>query len=126
MAHSYTNLLYHVVLATLERRGLISGEFASRLYEYLGGIVRGLGGISLGVNGAEDHVHMLAKLHQDLAVSEFVEKVKSNSSGWAENVLAGGFAWQRGYSAFTVSESQVEKEAQSRAGATQAGAFDTL
>src|SRR5713226_9848549 len=109
VAHSYTNLLYHIVFATLERSRLISGEFPCRLHEYLGGIVRGLGGISLGVNGAEDHIHMLAKLHQDLAVSEFVEKVKSNSSGWAENVLPGGFAWQRGYSAFTVSESQVEK-----------------
>jgi REP element-mobilizing transposase RayT len=90
VAHSYTNLLYHIVFATLERGCLISGEFASRLHQYLGGIVRGLGGISLGVNGAEEHIHMLAKLHQDLAVSEFVEKVKSNSSGWAENVLAGG------------------------------------
>ena len=81
MAHSYTNLLYHIVFATLERRRLISGEFACRLHDYLGGIARGLGGISLGVNGAEDHIHMLAKLHQDLAVSGFVEKVKSNSSG---------------------------------------------
>jgi REP element-mobilizing transposase RayT len=71
VAHSYTNLLYHIVFATLERRRLISGEFASRLHQYLGGMVRGLGGISLGVNGAEDHIHMLAKLHQDLAVSEF-------------------------------------------------------
>jgi hypothetical protein len=41
-------------------------------------------------------------------VSDFVEKLKSNTSKWAKSVRR-GFGWQQGYSAFTVSESQVER-----------------
>ena len=108
MAHSYTNLLYHIVFATKDRRPLIAEAFQPRLYEYLGGTVRGLKGVCLEVGGVQDHVHILAKLHPTMAVSEFLEKFKSNSSKWAKTVSR-DFGWQAGYSAFTVSESQVER-----------------
>src|SRR5262245_22198501 len=108
MAHSYTNLLYHIVYATKERRPLIDLEFQPRLYEYLGGTIRGLKATSLEIGGIEDHVHILAKLPPTIAISEFLEKLKANSSKWAKSVRR-GFGWQDGYSAFTVSESQVER-----------------
>jgi hypothetical protein len=41
-----------------------------RIHEYLGGAIRGEGGIALIVNGTADHVHVLAKLRQDRAVSK--------------------------------------------------------
>jgi len=44
MAHSYSNLLYHIVFGTSERRPLIDEVFQPRLYEYLGGTIRGLKG----------------------------------------------------------------------------------
>src|SRR6266404_4144904 len=44
---SYTNLLYHIVYATKERAPLITKTLRPRLHEYLGGTVRGLGGIAL-------------------------------------------------------------------------------
>ena len=108
MAHSYTNLLYHIVYATKERRPLIDLEFQPRLYEYLGGTIRGLKAISLEIGGIEDHVHILAKVPPTIAISDFLEKLKANSSKWAKSVRR-GFGWQDGYSAFTVSESQVER-----------------
>ena len=62
---SYTNLLYHIVYATKERAPLITKTLRPRLHEYLGGTVRGLGGVALEVNGVVDHVHLLAKLSSE-------------------------------------------------------------
>ena len=112
MPHSYTNLLYHLVFSTKDRCPLIDETLCSRLYEYLGGTIRGLGGIALEIGGIADHVHLLVKLRQDRAVSAVLRDLKANSSGWVnqrELIGARSFAWQTGYGAFTVSESQVEK-----------------
>ena len=106
---SYTNLLYHIVYATKERTPLITKVLRPRLHEYLGGTVRGLGGIALEINGMPEHVHLLVKLKPTISVSEFLSKLKSNSSGWAGRQTAGRFGWQARYGAFTVSESQVER-----------------
>ncbi len=59
MSQSFTNLLYHIVFSTKDRRPLITLGYQSRVYEYIGGTIRGLGGVSLGINGMEDHVHVL-------------------------------------------------------------------
>lgn len=112
MPHSYTNLLYHLVFSTKNRQPLIDQAWRLRLYEYLGGTIRGLGGIAMEIGGIADHVHILAKLRQDRAVAEVLRDLKANSSGWInESRLrpSGRFAWQQGYGAFSVSESQVEK-----------------
>ena len=106
---SYTNLLYHIVYATKARAPLIAKALRPRLHEYLGGTVRGLGGIALEINGTNDHVHILAKLRPTISVSEFLSKLKSGSSSWAKRQTAGRFGWQARFGAFTVSESQVER-----------------
>ncbi len=110
MPHSYVNLLYHIVFSTKDRQPLIKEAYQPRLYEYLGGTIRGLGGAALEINGVEDHVHVLAKLRQDKAVSEVLRDLKANASGWLHDVFPElkQFAWQTGYGAFTVSPSQVE------------------
>ena len=38
---TFTRLLYHVVFSTKHRANLIAPELQARLYDYLGGIVRG-------------------------------------------------------------------------------------
>ena len=103
---SYTNLLYHIVFGTKRRQPLIHVDVRPRFHRYLGGTVRGLGGIALEVNGIEDHVHLLVKLKPTICVSDFLRGLKSNSSVWAKDNGMRGFAWQRRYGAFTVSESQ--------------------
>ena len=79
MAHSYKNLLYHIVYGVRERRRLIDDAFKPRLYEYVGGTVRGLGGLCLEIGGVEDHMHILTRVPPTIAVSDFLEKLKSNS-----------------------------------------------
>jgi REP-associated tyrosine transposase len=60
------------------------------------------------INGTADHVHILAKLRQDKAISKLIGELKANSSGWISRTFKGavGFEWQEGYGAFTVSESK--------------------
>ncbi len=81
---SYTNLLYHIVYATKERAPLITNVLRPRLHEYLGGIVHGLGSVPIEINGVSDHVHLLVRLRPTISVSDFLSKLKSNSSGWAK------------------------------------------
>jgi putative transposase len=109
MSDSYTNLLYHLVFSTKDRRPLITPAHEVRLYEYIGGIVRELGGISLEINGTEDHVHLLAKLRPDKALSDVLRDLKSNATGWMHDVFPSSkdFCWQRSHGAFTVSQSNV-------------------
>ena len=111
MGQSYTNLLYHIVFSTKDRKPMITDEVKPRLYDYLGGTIRGLGGISLGINGMDDHAHVLAKLRPDKSVSYVLRDLKANASGWMHDVFPDmkDFSWQRGYGAFTVSFSQVDR-----------------
>jgi len=57
MADSYTNLLYHIVFSTKDRRPLITSEYEARLYDYIGGTIRGVGA-SHWTQWTEDHVHV--------------------------------------------------------------------
>jgi putative transposase len=113
MPQSYTNLLYHLVFSTKDRASLVTAEIEPRLHDFLGGLVKARGGIPLAIGGMPDHVHLLAKLRQDQALSDFLRDLKAISSGWVHDMFpsAGGFAWQNGYAAFTVSESQAKKVA---------------
>ena len=111
MSSSYCNLLYHIVFSTKGREPWLTAAIRFRVHQYLGGAIRDEKGIALIVNGTADHVHVLAKLRQDKAISKTIGEVKANSSGWIARTFkdAASFAWQEGYGAFTVSESQVPK-----------------
>jgi REP element-mobilizing transposase RayT len=78
------------------------------LFPYIGGIIKGLGGTVMTVGGMPDHVHIVARLPTNVSVADAVRTVKSNSSRWM-NERSGDmkFGWQRGYSAFSVSQSAV-------------------
>jgi REP element-mobilizing transposase RayT len=108
MAHTHTNLLFHIVFSTKERLPMLDTDLKPRLLAYMGGIVRELGGTPLLINGPADHVHIIALLPAKLGVSEVVGKVKANSSGWVQREFPDkwSFAWQTGFAAFTVSHSQ--------------------
>lgn len=109
MPSTYTNLLYHIVFSTKQRRPYITEDLREELCRYIGGIIRAEGGVQLEIGGTSDHIHILAKLKPAISVSEILNKVKSNSSKWAndQKMKVRKFAWQEGYSAFSVSESQV-------------------
>src|SRR5438105_1302500 len=99
VAHSYTNLLYHIVFGTKNRTPWIDQALREPLYGKLGGIIKDAGGIPLRINGIADHVHILAKLPPDASVSKVLCDLKSRSSGWVHRKRPDldMFAWQTGY-----------------------------
>jgi len=63
------------------------------------------------VNGGMEHLHLLVGLKPSQSASEVANLLKGESSNWINknSFIQGKFAWQNGYSVFSVSESQVEK-----------------
>ena len=110
MGHTYTNLLYHVVFSTKERRPLINDDLAPRLIQFTGGIIRERKGKLLAMNGSPDHMHLLGMFVPKMAVSDMVRDIKSLTSAWVRDVFPNlkQFAWQEGYSAFTVGKSNLD------------------
>jgi len=108
--HTYTNLLTHVTFSTKERKRFITDELGPRLFAYTGGIVREVGGRALMVGGVEDHTHLLLVLPPSLALSDAMRTLKTNASRWVHETFPerASFAWQEGYAAFSVSESNRE------------------
>ena len=56
------------------------------------------------VDGTEDHVHLLARLHPPVPISRLAAPCKGVSSHLVNRYLlrAGRFQWQEGYGAFTI------------------------
>ncbi len=108
MGHTYTSLLTHIIFSTKDRIAYLREDRRDDVFSYMGGIVRELKGAAINVNGTQDHVHLLVRLPTFLSVAKAVEIVKTNSSRWIhrDRVLHHTFAWQTGYAAFSVSESQ--------------------
>lgn len=81
-----------------------------RLWAYLGGIARENGIKALEIGGVRDHVHLLLSIPASMALSKAVQLIKGGSSHWIKDTFTkmNGFAWQDGYRAFTVSESQLD------------------
>ncbi len=108
MGSTFFTLHYHIVFATKERRPLIRPEWRGRLHAYIGGIARGLDGIPEAVGGVEDHVHILASLRPTHCVSDFLRDLKKDATNWVKENFDPGFAWQEGYSVFSVSPNATE------------------
>jgi REP element-mobilizing transposase RayT len=111
MAHSFTDLLTHIVFSTRHRQPLLTPDLQPRLFAYMGGIVRELDSVAVLINGPADHVHILAAIAPKTATADFLRELKSRSSGWVHETFPAHrlFAWQTGYAAFSVSESLRER-----------------
>ena len=107
MSHTAGNVILHLIFSTKDRQPLITNKIRADLFAYLGGIIRELKGTALIVNGTSDHVHMLVRIRPVHAVAQIARLVKANSSKWVHEKWNTRFAWQTGYGAFSVSESNV-------------------
>ena len=103
MGSTFYSLHHHVIFSTKERRPLLKADWRPRLYEYLGGTIRGFGGVAETIGGVEDHVHILMSLKTTEAPAAIVREFKKASSNWAAERYDPSFAWQEGYGIFSVS-----------------------
>ena len=110
MPGTYSQILLHIVFSTKYREAWITPDIAERLYPYMGGIVRAEKSVLYDIGGVEDHVHLYLRSRPDESVSDLMRTVKARSSKWVHDTFPtlGAFAWQEGYSVFSVSKSQEE------------------
>ena len=110
MAQSLAKITIHVVFSTKNRKPILSMAIRNNLFAYIAGILNSLDCITLAINGTEDH-HVLIVMTKTISLSDMMKEIKGGSSRWlnSQTQTAEHFAWQAGYGAFSVSESQIAK-----------------
>ena len=110
MAQTLTCLRVHVVFSTKNRQPMITPEVEPELYAYLGGTTKNFDSPCLAAGGTSNHVHLLISHSKNMALSRLMEEIKKSSSKWikTKGPAFRTFAWQDGYGAFTIGQSQVE------------------
>jgi putative transposase len=107
MPNTFTSLQYHVVFSTKNREPFLR-DHAAQMHAYLGGCIRRLAGVALSIGGIEDHVHALVRLKPTHRVADVLRDIKRASTDWIRKEIP-TFRWQDGYSAFSVSPSQIQR-----------------
>ncbi|NOY81619.1 MAG: IS200/IS605 family transposase [Kiritimatiellaeota bacterium] len=109
MPQSLSKILLHLVFSTKNRERWIDPAVRSDLHAYLAGACRAIHSEAYRVGGTDDHVHIACTLPRTLTVSKLLEEIKKSSSAWMKTQGAqyAGFAWQAGYGAFSLGQSQL-------------------
>jgi REP element-mobilizing transposase RayT len=107
MAGKYLSLLIHFVWSTAGRERLIHREWQDRLYSFIGGVLREKNAKLIAAGGIDDHIHLYSSIPSTITIADLVSAMKANSSRWVHQNFPKlrGFAWQKGYGAFSVSKS---------------------
>ena len=110
MSQSLCKIYLHIVFHTKTTSPTIETERLERVHSYIGQLVNTTGCQVLRVGGTENHIHALIMFSKTETVAHVVEEMKRNSSRWIKTLSPNyeRFAWQGGYGAFSVSQSQVE------------------
>ena len=108
MPQSLSNILVHLVFSTKDRQPVILAPVADRLWRYLAGTCTACGCQAHRVGGTADHVHVACSLARTIAVSDLLEEIKKSSSKWMKTQGVPEFAWQNGYGAFSIGQSQLD------------------
>lgn len=111
MPHSFIKIWIHAIWATKERLPLIKQNVETSVFDQMRKQFVESGCPVRIINGMPDHVHCLFLLNPQKSIAEVIKQVKGSSSHWVneQNIILEKFAWQTGYAAYSVSESQLEK-----------------
>ncbi len=107
MAHATVQNFLHIVFSTKDRLKLIPKDKQARVWAYMAGICHQQKIFVHEIGGMEEHVHMLIQLPPTITLAGAVLNIKASSSKW----MGKRFAWQRGYGAFSVCKSTLNKVA---------------
>lgn len=110
MSQSFTKLWIHVIWATKNRQDLIDFSIEKTLYDYIWQELTELGCPVRIINGMPDHVHVLFLQNPQKTITDIVKQIKGSSSHFMNRgeFILEKFAWQTGFGAFSVSESQLD------------------
>src|SRR4029079_7336500 len=98
-----TSLFVQLVFSTKNRERLITPEVEPDLFAYMGGILKNHQSRLLDAGGTDDHVHLLVSQSKNIALSNLLKEIKSDSSAWIKSKGREfrNFHWQDGYGAFS-------------------------
>ena len=110
MLQSLSKVIIHIIFSTKNREPWLDRDVRPRMHAYLATICRDFGAELVRIGGVADHVHIITTLPRTFSQAQLVEQIKKASSKWMKALDAryGGFFWQRGYGAFSVSPSQLD------------------
>lgn len=80
MANTYTQLMYHVVFSTKDRRPVIHEERRDDICRYIWGIHEKTKCHLYRIGGVEDHIHILTSIPTTQSIAKYVEDVKTGST----------------------------------------------
>jgi REP element-mobilizing transposase RayT len=111
MANTYTQVHIQAIFTVQNRDCVIGEKWRDELYKYITGIIQNNNHKLLAINGMPDHLHIFFGMRPTQSISELIQKVKGDSSGWIneKRFIGSKFAWQEGYGAFSYSKSQVSQ-----------------
>lgn len=107
---SYTKIWIHYVWGTKDRDKLLSDkEFRKKVSKHLSKNSMQKE-IFMKVNYVNsDHVHALVDLPTNKTIEDVARLLKGELSSWINNSIEYKFSWAKGYGAFSVSESSLDK-----------------
>ena len=110
MAQSLSKVYVHITFSTKYRQNLIDDHIKTTLFDYLGGICKGLECYPVKVGGHTDHVHVLCLLSKKITQIKLLEELKKQSSKWikTKGKAYSNFYWQNGYGIFSVNPYEVD------------------
>ena len=109
MSQSLSNIIIHIVFSTKDRAPFLQNpDIRNQMHAQLGSTSKTLNCPTLIVGGVDDHIHLLARQSRTTALSDWVKELKRVTSIWIkeQSLQFEPFAWQAGYGAFSVSQSQ--------------------
>jgi len=110
MPQSLSKVYLHLTFSTKDRVPTIDESIQPKLFDYLGGICKGLECYPVRVGGTTDHVHILCTLSRKISQAKMVEEIKKESSKWikTQGEKYHNFYWQHGYGVFSVNPTETE------------------
>ena len=109
MPNTYSQLYIQIVFAVKGRKSLITETIREELQKYISGIIANHQQKLLAIYCMPDHTHIFLSMRPNMAVSDLVRTIKSNSSSFLKDKnLVKEFSWQEGFGAFSYSKSQAK------------------
>ena len=111
--HSYSRLWTHLIWETLSREPMLEKRAAAKASGFLNDYsLENVIYMKINYFNA-DHTHALIDLPTSKCIEEIIKLFKGASSHWInqQRMLKGHFSWGRGYGAFSVSHSDVDRVA---------------
>jgi putative transposase len=110
MSQSLSKVYVHITFSTKNHQPYIDDNIEISLFEYIGGICKGLDCNPVKIGGYHDHVHILCLLSRKTAQMKLLEEIKKQSSKWikTKGEIYSDFYWQDGYGIFSVNPSETD------------------